>query len=116
MQLAGRMPSNRDAIGTQVRVTIAGKTIMRQVEAGSGFSSEVMLPIHFGLGSAPRIETAEIKWPSGRLEKFDSAQTKDWINSRVQIEEGNGKASEVTPDRQLAGANASRREANGRPM
>lgn len=116
MKLAGRMPSNRDAIGTQVRLTIAGKTIMRQVEAGSGFSSEVMLPIHFGLGKATRIEGAEINWPSGRQEKFDSTQTKNWINSRVRIEEGNGKASEVMPERQPTGAMASRGKANGRPM
>jgi len=116
MQLAGKMPSNRDAIGTQVRLTIAGKTIMRQVEAGSGFASEVMLPIHFGLGSATRIEAVEIKWPSGRLDKFDSTQTRDWINNRVRIEEGSGKASEVIPYRQPAGAIASRGNADGRPM
>ena len=116
MKLSGKMPSNSDAIGTQVRLTIAGKTIMRQVEAGSGFASEVMLPVHFGLGSATRIEAVEIKWPSGRLERFDSTQTKNWINSRVRIEEGNGRASEVTPDRQPAGVMASRDKANGPPM
>ncbi len=90
--------SNRDAIGAQVRVTIAGKTLMRQVEAGSGFASEMMLPVHFGLGSATRIEAVEIEWPSGLVQKFDSAQTGGWINSRVHIKEGAPQAIEVIPE------------------
>jgi len=40
----GSFRTNRDAIGAQVRVTIAGKTMMRQIEAGSGFAAEGMLP------------------------------------------------------------------------
>ncbi len=116
MKLEGRMPSNRDAIGAQVRVTIAGKTIMRQVEAGSGFASEVMLPVHFGLGGANRIESAEIKWPSGRVEKFDSAQTRDWVNSQIQIEEGQGKAVAGVPAQETSGAMASRGKTNARKM
>ena len=87
MQLTGKMPSNRDAIGAQVRLAIAGKTMMRQVEAGSGFASEGMFPVQFGLGRAARIESVEIKWPSGLVEKFDSSQTRGWINRQVRIEE-----------------------------
>ncbi len=98
MKLEGRMPSNRDAIGAQVRLTIAGKTMMRQVEAGSGFASEMMLPVHFGLGGATRIEAVEIKWPSGLVQKFDAAQTNGWINSQVRITEGNAQAIEVRPE------------------
>jgi len=61
----GSFRTNRDAIGAQVRVTIAGKTMMRQIEAGSGFAAEGMLPVHFGVGKADRIEAVEIAWPSG---------------------------------------------------
>src|SRR6266480_3566155 len=52
LKLEGKMPSNRDAIGAQVLLNVPGKTMMRQVEAGSGFAAEGMRPIHFGLGSA----------------------------------------------------------------
>jgi len=97
MKLEGTR-SNRDAIGAQVRVTIAGKTLMRQVEAGSGFASEMMLPVHFGLGSATRIEAVEIKWPSGLVQKFDGAQTGGWINGRVHIKEDAPQAIEVIPE------------------
>jgi len=95
MKLEGKMPSNRDAIGAQVLLTIGGKTLMRQVEAGSGFAAEGMRPIHFGLGSAAKIEAVEIRWPSGLVQKFDSKQTDGWINSQVHITEGAQPATEV---------------------
>jgi hypothetical protein len=93
----GSMHTNRDAIGAQVRLTIAGKTMMRQVEAGSGFAAEGMLPVHFGLGNASRIEAVEITWPSGLVQKFDATETNKWLNSGVDIEEGNPQVISVRP-------------------
>jgi hypothetical protein len=93
----GNMHSNRDAIGAQVRLAIAGKTMMRQVEAGSGFAAEGMLPVHFGVGNATRIEAVEIRWPSGLVQKFDSTQARDWLNSNVDIMEGIPHAVSVKP-------------------
>jgi len=87
--------SNRDAIGTRVRLTIAGKTMTRQVEAGSGYASEAMLPIHFGLGQATKIEAVEINWPSGLVQRFNGAQTDGWVNGQVSIREGTESATEV---------------------
>jgi len=95
-----------DAIGAQVRLTIAGKTIMRQVEAGSGFASEMMLPIHFGLGDAKEIAAVEIKWPDGQVQRFDEAQTRGWVNSYVHIQEGSSQIA-VVPNRPLSRAAAS---------
>jgi hypothetical protein len=87
--------SNRDAIGARVRLSIAGKTMTRQVEAGSGFSAEAMLPVHFGLGRAAKIEAVEITWPSGLVQRFAGPVTEGWINSQVRIEEGASQANEV---------------------
>jgi hypothetical protein len=91
------LATNRDAIGAQVRLTIAGKTMMRQVEAGSGFAAEGMLPVHFGVGKASRIEAVDITWPSGLVQKFDGAQTAAWLNSYVDIKEGVPLAIGVRP-------------------
>jgi hypothetical protein len=91
------LATNRDAIGAQVRLTIAGKTIMRQVEAGSGFAAEGMLPVHFGVGKASRIEAVEITWPSGLTQKFDGAETGAWLNSYVDIKESMPQAISVRP-------------------
>lgn len=96
-ELEGSMHTNRDAIGAQVRLTIAGKTMMRQVEAGSGFAAEGMLPVHFGVGNATRIEAVEITWPSGLVQKFDSTQTREWLNSDVDIKENIPQAISVRP-------------------
>jgi ASPIC and UnbV./FG-GAP repeat. len=93
----GSFHTSRDAIGAQVRLTIAGKTMMRQVEAGSGFAAEEMLPVHFGIGLANRIEAVEITWPSGVVQKFNSAQTGDWLNSHVDIKESTPQAISVRP-------------------
>jgi len=91
------LATNRDAIGAQVRLTIAGKTMMRQVEAGSGFAAEGMLPVHFGVGTASRIEAVEITWPSGLVQKFDGAQSREWLNSYLDIREGVRQAISVRP-------------------
>jgi hypothetical protein len=91
------LATNRDAIGAQIRLTIAGKTMMRQVEAGSGFAAEGMLPVHFGAGNASRIEAVEITWPSGLVQKFDSTQTAEWLNSYVDIKESIPQAIRVRP-------------------
>jgi hypothetical protein len=93
----GSFHTNRDAIGAQVRLTIAGKTMMRQVEAGSGFAAEGVLPVHFGIGRANEIEAVEITWPSGLVQTFDSAQTREWLNSYVGVKEGAPKPISVRP-------------------
>lgn len=111
MEVEGKR-SSRDAIGAQVRLTIAGKTMLRQVEAGSGFASEGMRPIHFGLGSATRIEGVEIRWPSGLVQKFEGTQASGWVNSQVQITEGTSQASEVVPDQTSSPTLASGRKVN----
>jgi enediyne biosynthesis protein E4 len=106
----GTMHTNRDAIGTQVRLTAAGKTMMRQVEAGSGFAAEGMLPIHFGVGDAVSIEALEIRWPSGLVQKFDRAQTVNWVNSDVEIKEGIPQAISVRPYALITGGTVAARK------
>ena len=42
---------NSAAIGTQARITLGDVTISRQVEGGTGLSSQNDLTLHFGLGT-----------------------------------------------------------------
>lgn len=114
-ELAGSMHTNRDAIGAQVRLTVAGKTMMRQVEAGSGFAAEGMLPVHFGVGNATGIEAVEITWPSGLVQKFDSTQTREWLNSDVDIKESVPRPISVRPYPPVSHAIASRGKTNTPP-
>ena len=107
------LATNRDAIGTQIRLTIAGKTMMRQVEAGSGFAAEGMLPVHFGVGTASRIEAVEITWPSGLVQKFDGAQSREWLNNYVDIKESIPQAISVRPYAMAPNAVATRGKQSG---
>ena len=95
MKLVGTR-SNRDAVGARVRLGVAGKTLTRQVEAGSGYASEAMLPIHFGLADAANIESVEITWPDGFVQQFKGAQLDPFIDRMVLIEEGNNHLAEFT--------------------
>jgi len=89
--------STRDAIGASVRVTAGGKTITRQVEAGSGYASESMRPLHFGLGAADRVESIEIRWPSGLVQRMEGEQVEGWVNKLMRVEEGGARAAELRP-------------------
>ncbi|MEW6072658.1 MAG: CRTAC1 family protein [Planctomycetota bacterium] len=59
---------NRDAIGARVRLTAAGRTQVAEVRAGGGYLSCSDRRLHFGLGSATRIDRLEIAWPGGRAQ------------------------------------------------
>jgi hypothetical protein len=60
--------SPRDAIGAIAYVT-TGKLRQRgDVISGASYASQNDLKLHFGLGSATRIDKLEVKWPDGALE------------------------------------------------
>ena len=81
--------SSRDAIGACVRLTAGGKTMTRQVEAGSGYASESMRPLHFGLGSADHVDAIEITWPGRHVQRIEGESLKATVgvNRLVTIEE-----------------------------
>ena len=89
LKLVGTV-SNRDAIGACVWLTAGGKTMMRQVEAGSGYASEMMLPLHFGIGKAEQVNRIEIRWPSGRVQHLEGEKITALMKGsrELRIEEG----------------------------
>lgn len=54
---------NRSAIGAQVRIKLSGRTLTRQVEAGTGQGNQNDLTLHFGLGDHNAGVDLEIFWP-----------------------------------------------------
>jgi len=65
VQLKGTK-SNRDSIGARVEVTAGGKKQIAERIAGSGYLSQDDGRVHFGLGTATKVEKLTVKWPSGR--------------------------------------------------
>jgi hypothetical protein len=62
--------SNRDAIGTTVKIFHEGSSQSRLVKGGSSYLSQSELPVTFGLGKRDKIERVIIQWPSGRSEEY----------------------------------------------
>ena len=59
-------PPNTFAIGAKVFLTAAGRQQMRDVRAGSNYISQNQREVHFGLGSAARVDRLRVVWPDGR--------------------------------------------------
>ncbi len=65
VRLTGKT-SNRDGIGTTVKVKAGGKTYTQLMDGSSGYLSHSVLPLYFGLGDAAQVERVEVTWPTGR--------------------------------------------------
>ena len=57
--------SNRDGLGATVRVQAGGKTYMKYHDGKSGYLSQSLIPLYFGLGEAATVNRVEVQWPSG---------------------------------------------------
>ncbi len=72
--------SNRDAIGTQLTLTTAARTIKRYY-SGIGFLGQSLAPVHFGLNDVSDILELSIQWPSGLIETYQNLDSNTTINA-----------------------------------
>ncbi|MBI2820928.1 MAG: CRTAC1 family protein, partial [Acidobacteria bacterium] len=77
--------SNRDAIGARITVKAGGLSLTRVVTGGDGYSSQSSSRVHFGLGPDGRIDSMEIRWPSGAVQKVEAP-----LNRITYVREGTG--------------------------
>ena len=67
--LVGESPRELTAgIGAQVVLTAGGNKQYIYYTPYRGFMSTMEAMAHFGLGSAPRVDSLEVKWPDGRYQ------------------------------------------------
>lgn len=78
--------SNRDAIGALVSVTAGPLKQRRYVRSGGSFLSESERALTFGLGSATTIDSVEVRWPTGAVEKLSGVKP----DAVITIIEGKG--------------------------
>ncbi len=76
--------SNRNGLGAIVRVTAGGRVFTKFNDGKSGYLSQSVLPLYFGLGDATSIDRVEVDWPSG-VRQVESGAV--GINRRVVITE-----------------------------
>ena len=86
--------TNRDAIGARVEVRAAGLTGSgtKTLHGGDGFISQSSKWLHFGLGTADRVESVVVHWPGGEREEFGAPG----IDARYRLVQGSGSAKPVT--------------------
>ncbi len=89
--------SNRLAIGAKVKIQ-SGKLVQTsEIHSGGSYLSQHDLRIHFGLGSATKIDSVEVQWPSGTVDKIPGAELT--VDKFYYVLEGKGlvTADQVRP-------------------
>jgi len=78
--------SNRDGVGARISAKVGTRTLVDEVRSGSGYDSSSDMRVHFGLGAATKVDSVQIRWPSGLVERFDNLPA-DSIHT---LKEGSG--------------------------
>ena len=58
--------TNRDGLGSRVRVHAAGRMLTNLYDGQSGYLSQSSYPLYFGLGEAAEVDSVEVRWLSGQ--------------------------------------------------
>jgi hypothetical protein len=59
-------------LNARIKIVAAGVTQSSEIHSGGSYLSQSDLRVHFGLGSAQKIDLVEINWPSGRIDKLSN--------------------------------------------
>ena len=78
--------SNRDGIGSVLRLTTQGVVQTDQAKGGTSYMSASDPRIHFGLGKRAKIDSLVITWPSGQVDKLTNIP----VDSIIAVKEGAG--------------------------
>jgi hypothetical protein len=93
--------SNRSGIGARLTCVtqVAGESKphrqIDEVRSGGGYFSQSDLRVHFGLGKAGKVDSLEIRWPSGQLDTLKDIKA----NQVIFVEEGKGIARTMQFDK-----------------
>jgi enediyne biosynthesis protein E4 len=61
--------TNRDGVGAVVAIVAGGRRRVAPRLGGGSFQSAGDPRLHFGLGPSDRVESVEVRWPSGRVDR-----------------------------------------------
>ncbi|MGH8636963.1 MAG: ASPIC/UnbV domain-containing protein, partial [Burkholderiales bacterium] len=79
--------SNRSAYGARVKVAAGEITQVQERRSGGSYLSQNDVRLHFGLAARARVESIEVRWPSGLAQTFKDVPA----NAFVRISEGSGE-------------------------
>jgi len=78
--------SNRDGIGSLLKLSSGGVVQVDQSKGGTSYMSASDPRIHFGLGKRSKIDSLQITWPSGKVDKLTDVP----VDSVIAVKEGVG--------------------------
>ncbi len=81
--------ANRDGVGARVEVQAGGTRWVDEVHSGRGYQSHFGTRLYFGLGPADNVEHITVRWPGGRLERWDRPP----VDCLLILVEGQGRAA-----------------------
>ena len=90
--------SNRTGIGARLRCVVQMPDEAKphqqidEVRSGGSYFSQSDLRVHFGLGSAQKVDLLEIRWPSGTVDVLKDVA----VNQLVYVKEGEGIVRKVS--------------------
>ncbi len=76
--------SNRGGLGATVRVRVGKQVYTKYNDGKSGYLSQSVLPLYFGLGDAATIDSIEVLWPSGSRQTLTDRLP---INDTIRVRE-----------------------------
>jgi tetratricopeptide (TPR) repeat protein len=85
--------SGRDAVGATVTIRAGGRSRSAQRFGGGSYQSSGDPRLHFGLGDATRVESVEVRWPSGRVDRLPGLAA----GSIYHLREGESTPRAATP-------------------
>jgi len=78
--------SNRDGIGTAVKLTAGGESQSEMLRSGSSYLSASELVLTFGLAMHEQADSIETRWPSGQVDKLTNVAA----GQTITVTEGKG--------------------------
>ena len=85
--------SNRDGVGASLKLTAQGITHVEQAKGGTSYMSSSDPRILFGLGNRSKIESLEITWPSGQIDRLTNVP----VDRIIAVKEGAGIVARPFP-------------------
>jgi hypothetical protein len=72
--------TNRLALNARIKIVAGGMTQTSEIHSGGSYLSQSDLRVHFGVGSATKIDKVEIHWPSGLVENLTNVAADQHYN------------------------------------
>jgi len=81
------------AIGARVELKAGGVTQRDFVKATTGFATQTLLDLHFGLGAATKIDEVVVRWRDGNVDTYKQLE----VNQRIVLKQGEAPRYEKVP-------------------